>query len=64
MRPRWGTETAKSQTCFTGLTTRREARDKAKRWSRQFPEFAPYSVTRDGRAVESVTATGRVRKLG
>lgn len=51
MKPRWGTQTAKGQTCHVGLTTRREARKLADEWSAKFPEYAPYRATRNGVAI-------------
>lgn len=42
----WGTVTAKGETCFTRLRTRREAVRLALEWSREFPEAAPYAVKR------------------
>jgi hypothetical protein len=45
----WGTKTAKGQTCFTGLRTKKEAERLAEEWSKLFPEYAPYFVTRTAR---------------
>jgi hypothetical protein len=47
---RWGTITRNGDTCFTGLTTCREATARAQQWSLLFPLLAPYGVTRNGRS--------------
>lgn len=48
IKPRWGTRTARGDTCFTGLTTRAQAAELARQWSKRFPAYAPYQVTRNG----------------
>ena len=44
----WGTRTRQGDTCFSGLTTFREANSRRDQWDKLFPDYAPYSVTRNG----------------
>ena len=45
-RVRWATRTARGDTCFTGLRTKREAERLAAIWSAAFPTYGPYSTVR------------------
>jgi hypothetical protein len=45
---RWGTRTRQGQTCHVGLRTLREANERRKEWDKEFSDYAPYSITRNG----------------
>lgn len=49
-RVTWGTRTRQGDTCFSGLRTLREAKRLKSQWDEKFPSYAPYSLTRNGRA--------------
>lgn len=46
---RWGTQTRQGHTCAVGLRTLREAKASKKEWDNLFPDYAPYSITRNGK---------------
>lgn len=45
----WGTRTRYGDLCFSGLRTLKEARRLKAAWDEEFPDYAPYSITRNGR---------------
>jgi hypothetical protein len=48
-RVTWGTRTRQGDLCFSDLRTLREARRLKAQWDEKFPDYAPYSLTRNGR---------------
>lgn len=42
----WGTRTRQGDTCFSGLSSKREAERLALLWSKEFPEYGPYGVSK------------------
>jgi hypothetical protein len=43
-RKSYSTQTRDGRTCHVGIPSKRQAERLARQWSREFPEFAPYSV--------------------
>ena len=46
--PTWGLRTRQGDLTFSGLRTLMEAKRLKKIWDSQFPDYAPYQLTRDG----------------
>ncbi len=49
---RWGTRTRQGDTCFTGLGSKGKAKSLRDEWNALFPDYAPYSITRNGVVVD------------